>query len=78
MGWIVHKFGGTSLADAECFRRVASILRARADRNLAVVVSAMRGVTDQLLGLIDQAARGASTWNSGTSTSRLSAPGRPA
>ncbi len=61
MGWIVHKFGGTSLADAECFRRVASILRARADRNLAVVVSAMRGVTDQLLGLIDQAARGAST-----------------
>jgi aspartokinase/homoserine dehydrogenase 1 len=58
MGWIVHKFGGTSLADAECFRKVADIVCARADDNLAIVVSAMRGVTDQLLGFVDQAARG--------------------
>jgi aspartokinase/homoserine dehydrogenase 1 len=58
MGWIVHKFGGTSVADAECFRKVAQIVAARADRNLAVVVSAMRGITDQLLGFVDQAARG--------------------
>ena len=59
MGWTVHKFGGTSLADAECFRTVARIVAARADGNLAVVVSAMRGVTDQLLALVDAAARGA-------------------
>jgi aspartokinase len=24
--WIVHKFGGSSVADADCFRRVADIL----------------------------------------------------
>ncbi|HEX5420774.1 MAG TPA: bifunctional aspartate kinase/homoserine dehydrogenase I [Gammaproteobacteria bacterium] len=56
MGWTVHKFGGTSLADASCFRLVADIVTSRAD-NLAVVVSAMRGTTDQLLQLIEQAAK---------------------
>ena len=60
MAWIVHKFGGTSLADADCFRRVAAIVSAPCDANLAVVVSAMGGVTDQLLGLISQAAAGES------------------
>ena len=28
--WVVHKFGGSSVADAECFRRVADILVAQA------------------------------------------------
>ncbi len=55
MAWIVHKFGGTSLADAECYRRVARIVGAPCDANVAVVVSAMGGVTDQLLGLIGKA-----------------------
>ena len=55
MAWIVHKFGGTSLADAECYRRVAQIVSAPCDANVAVVVSAMGGVTDQLLGLIGKA-----------------------
>ncbi len=55
MAWIVHKFGGTSLADAECYRRVAAIVSAPCAANLAVVVSAMGGVTDQLLGLIGKA-----------------------
>jgi aspartokinase/homoserine dehydrogenase 1 len=59
MGWVVHKFGGTSLADADCFRRVAEIVSAPSGGdNVAVVVSAMRGTTDQLLGLIEQAASG--------------------
>lgn len=58
MGWIVHKFGGSSLADADCFRRVAAIVAARQSGDLAVVVSAMRGTTDQLLGLISSAASG--------------------
>jgi aspartokinase/homoserine dehydrogenase 1 len=59
MRWVVHKFGGTSVADAGCFRKVAQLVAARSERNLAVVVSAMRGVTDQLLEVVDQAARGA-------------------
>lgn len=50
--WIVHKFGGSSVADAACMRRVASILEASANPREAVVLSACRGVTDALLGLI--------------------------
>src|SRR5919108_3643230 len=57
MTWTVHKFGGTSVADASCFRRVAAIVAAERGGNLAIVVSAMRGVTDDLLGLVDKAAR---------------------
>ncbi|NQU50014.1 MAG: bifunctional aspartate kinase/homoserine dehydrogenase I [Planctomycetes bacterium] len=53
--WVVHKFGGTSLADAEHYLRVAAILAARGDRLQAVVVSAMAGITDRLLGLVDLA-----------------------
>jgi len=26
--WIVHKFGGSSVADADCFHRVADIIEA--------------------------------------------------
>jgi aspartokinase/homoserine dehydrogenase 1 len=44
----VHKFGGTSVADAECFIRVASIVAGRTGRPV-VVVSAMAGVTDALI-----------------------------
>ncbi|HEY8521362.1 MAG TPA: bifunctional aspartate kinase/homoserine dehydrogenase I [Gammaproteobacteria bacterium] len=57
MTWTVHKFGGTSVADANCFRTVADIVLSQPGEQLAVVVSAMRGVTDQLLGLVDHAAR---------------------
>jgi aspartokinase/homoserine dehydrogenase 1 len=56
MTWTVHKFGGTSLADAECFRRVADIVLSQGTGNQAVVVSAMARTTDQLLGLIKSAA----------------------
>ncbi len=49
MTWTVHKFGGTSVADASCIRRVAAIIgEQRSGNNLAVVVSAMKGVTDDL------------------------------
>ena len=57
MTWTVHKFGGTSVADASCMRRVAGIVAAEQGGSLGIVVSAMRGVTDDLLGLIDKAAR---------------------
>ncbi len=53
--WVVHKFGGTSLADAERFRRVAAILRAEEGERKAIVVSAMGKVTDALVELIEQA-----------------------
>src|SRR5918993_1454923 len=58
MTWTVHKFGGTSVADASCIRRVADIIGGqRRGNNLAVVVSAMKGVTDDLLGLVEKAAK---------------------
>jgi bifunctional aspartokinase / homoserine dehydrogenase 1 len=53
--WVVHKFGGSSVADAECFRRVANILETLPPGRLGVVLSACRGVTDALLGLVAQA-----------------------
>jgi len=56
--WKIHKFGGSSLADAECFRRVADILKNQPKRPLGVVVSAMRGTTDALLALVEGAQRG--------------------
>jgi aspartokinase/homoserine dehydrogenase 1 len=57
MTWTVHKFGGTSVADASCIRRVADIIGGMGTGNLGVVVSAMKGVTDDLLGLVEKAAR---------------------
>lgn len=53
--WVVHKFGGSSVADAACFRRVADILEAQPAARLGVVLSACKGVTDLLLGLVAQA-----------------------
>ncbi len=50
--WTVHKFGGSSVADAGCFRRVADIIEASAQPREAVVLSACRGVTDALLTLV--------------------------
>ena len=50
--WKVHKFGGSSLADADCFRRVAGILLDYRDARIGVVVSAMGGMTDALLNLV--------------------------
>ena len=57
MNWTVHKFGGTSLVDAACFRQVADILLNQPPGNRGVVVSAVGGVTDRLFGLIEQASR---------------------
>lgn len=57
--WTVHKFGGTSLADASRYARAAELVRAaREEGSLAVVVSAPAGVTDALLEAVALAARG--------------------
>ena len=50
--WVVHKFGGSSVADAACFRRVAEIIEASSNPREAIVLSACRGVTDALLELV--------------------------
>jgi bifunctional aspartokinase / homoserine dehydrogenase 1 len=50
--WIVHKFGGSSVADAECIGRVAGIITADPSPRVAVVLSACKGVTDGLLELV--------------------------
>jgi aspartate kinase len=55
---IVLKFGGTSVGDAEAIKRTASIVRSRLDRKPIVVVSAMSGVTNALLAIGEQAAKG--------------------
>lgn len=55
--WAVHKFGGSSVADAGCFRRVAAILDGQPAGPLGVVLSACKGVTDALLDLVSRAER---------------------
>ena len=60
--WVVHKFGGSSVADAECFRRVAHILENLPPGRLGVVLSACRGVTDALLGLVARAEAQDDAW----------------
>ena len=57
-----HKFGGSSLANASCFCRVAAILAAQPGPQQLVVVSAMRGTTDALIALADAAVRGDGGW----------------
>jgi len=57
---VVQKFGGTSVIDPDAIRRlgaIAAAARARGQRP-AVVVSAMGGVTDALLGMLEAAGGG--------------------
>lgn len=61
--WRVHKFGGSSVADAACFRRVADILEADRDTRIGVVLSACKGVTDALLGLVTLAEARDPAWS---------------
>ena len=53
--WKVHKFGGSSVADAACIERVARIVEGDPATRKAVVLSACRGVTDALLSLVSLA-----------------------
>lgn len=55
--WRIHKFGGSSLADSNCFERVTGLLGAMPDRQIGVVVSAMGGMTDKLLRMTSIAER---------------------
>ncbi len=53
--WITHKFGGTSLADVDAFGAVRDIVVTPTDFRQAVVVSAVAGVTDDLIDLAGMA-----------------------
>ena len=55
---IVLKFGGTSVGDADAIKRTAGIVRSRLDRKPIVVVSALAGVTNALLAIGEQSAKG--------------------
>jgi aspartate kinase len=55
---IVLKFGGTSVGDAEAIARTGRIVASRADKGAIVVVSALAGVTNALIGIAEQAAKG--------------------
>jgi len=60
--WVVHKFGGSSVADADCFARVAAIIESQPAQRVAVVLSACRGVTDALLQLVLLAEKQDDAW----------------
>ena len=55
---IVCKFGGTSVADSDAQRRLAGIVAPRVPAGALVVVSALAGVSDSLIAILDDAARG--------------------
>lgn len=56
----VHKFGGASLADSAAVRHAVAIIRRHRHEPTVVVVSAMAGTTDALLGVARQAGAGES------------------
>lgn len=55
---VVMKFGGSSVADADRIRHVASIIKAYKDKAPVVVLSAMGDTTDHLLEAADIAVNG--------------------
>ncbi|HVE32941.1 MAG TPA: lysine-sensitive aspartokinase 3 [Gemmatimonadaceae bacterium] len=55
---IVLKFGGTSVGDAEAIARTGRIVSTRVDQGAVVVVSALAGVTNTLIALAEQSAKG--------------------
>lgn len=54
---VVHKFGGTSVGNADCFRQVARIVSERPEQRRLIVVSAMAGITDQLVRAVHVAGK---------------------
>ncbi len=62
-GTVAHKFGGSSLANADCFRQVTRNLLDRDETVQVVVVSAMHGVTNALIALAEAAASRQPHWN---------------
>jgi aspartokinase/homoserine dehydrogenase 1 len=55
--WVAHKFGGTSVGNADRYRAVVEILKKESGVKQAIVVSAMSKVTDALIELVEAARR---------------------
>ncbi|MDR3606384.1 MAG: bifunctional aspartate kinase/homoserine dehydrogenase I [Oligoflexia bacterium] len=53
--WVVHKFGGSSVASSERYETVVKIVQQDSSSRRATVVSAMSGVTDALIELTELA-----------------------
>lgn len=58
MNPVVHKFGGAALANAESIRHAVRIVAQHRTGGIAIVASAMGGVTDALLEIAALASRG--------------------
>jgi len=56
-GWRVHKFGGSSFADPECYAFIAGLINGFDGKNL-IVVSAMNGITNLLYSICERAKEG--------------------
>ena len=69
----VHKFGGASLADGPALAHAVEIVAGRRPARMAVVVSAMAGVTDALLLAFYAQAQPAQT----SASQMLATGGRP-
>lgn len=59
MGIIVQKFGGTSVANIDCIKNVANLVKTevKANNHVVVIVSAMAGVTNSLITQCAQISR---------------------
>ncbi|MCP8307435.1 MAG: aspartate kinase [archaeon] len=57
---LVMKFGGSSVANGDCIKRVAKMISDFVDQGnrLVIIVSALEGVTDQLLEASEEAKKG--------------------
>ena len=55
---IIMKFGGTSLGDAEKIKNAAQIVKSQIKRKPVVVVSAVSKITDMLIRLANESAKG--------------------
>lgn len=63
MTWTVHKFGGTSVGNSDRYKNAAKIILDLKDQpKKAVVVSAMKGVTDDLLNVVRSAQKQNPQW----------------
>ena len=52
---IIHKFGGSCLADEDAFAKTLSIMKRFSSTKSIAVLSAFKGVTDKLIGIMESA-----------------------
>lgn len=58
--WVVLKFGGTSVASLECWKKIREIVKKRRDdgKRVIVICSAVAGISDKLEELLDKSISG--------------------